>query len=203
VTLRADPNAAFSMDFDNMVAVSGVHDCTARVSQSFPTELGRIFKSWRYVSLLETHCSLVISCSYVGKNDAENDSDDDYNPKTKKVKGKGKSSVMVLPSTEAVRANAHTLHENHEFLLANSFDASFGGSGANLSSSQNGCFGFDDTFDGLDIGEGIGEDLVRELGEGWGASPTKNKAAGSAFLFYASSLALTYIKQRRTGRRPR
>ncbi|KAF8846367.1 hypothetical protein BDN67DRAFT_39579 [Paxillus ammoniavirescens] len=145
VTLRADPNAAFSMDFDNMVA------------------------SWdEYLNL-------------GGKNDAENDSDDDYNPKAKKVKGK--ASVVPLPSaTEAVRANAHTLLENHEFLLANSFDASFGGSGANLSSSQNGCFGFDDTFDGLDIGEGIGADLVRELGEGWGASPTKDKAASNVAL---------------------
>ncbi|KIK78796.1 hypothetical protein PAXRUDRAFT_36561 [Paxillus rubicundulus Ve08.2h10] len=146
VTLRADPNAVFSLNFDNMVSC------------------------WdEYLNL-------------GGKNHAENDSDDDYNPKVKKVKGKGKSSAMALPSTEAVRANAHTLHENHEFLLANSFDASFGGSGANLSSSQNVCFGFDDTFDGLDIGEGIGEDLVRELGEGWGASPFEDKAAGNAAL---------------------
>ncbi|KAF9229270.1 hypothetical protein BS17DRAFT_771250 [Gyrodon lividus] len=145
VTLRADPNAAFSMEFDNMVA------------------------NWdEYLNL-------------GGKRGAKDDSDDDYNPKAKKVKGKGKSSVAPPPSTEAVRANAHTLNENHEFLLANSFDASFGGSGAaNISSSQNGGFGFDDTFDGLDIGDGIGEDLVRELGEGWGASQTQGKAAENA-----------------------
>jgi hypothetical protein len=39
-------------------------------------------------------------------------------------------------------------------------------------SSQNDNFGFDDTFfgafDDLDIGEGVGDDLVKELGEGWG-----------------------------------
>lgn len=48
---------------------------------------------------------------------------------------------------------------------------------ARLSSSQMGGFGFDDTFDGLDIEEGIGDDLVRELGEGWGASPAAENDA--------------------------
>jgi meiotic recombination protein REC8 len=40
--------------------------------------------------------------------------------------------------------------------------------------SQNENFGFDDTFfgafDDLDIGEGVGDDLVKELGEGWGGA---------------------------------
>jgi meiotic recombination protein REC8 len=35
----------------------------------------------------------------------------------------------------------------------------------------------DDNFfgvsDGLDVGGNIGDELARELGEGWGASPTK------------------------------
>lgn len=87
------------------------------------------------------------------------------------------SSTLPLNS-DCFRATACTLPENPDFLLANSFDASFGGSGTTkLSSSQTGAFGFDDTFDGLDIGEGVGDDLVRELGEGWGASPIKENVA--------------------------
>jgi len=103
-------------------------------------------------------------------------SDDEYNPKTKKQRGKGKQSAAALASTaENARANAHTLNENHDIFLTNSFDASFGGSGAAvLSSSQNDNFSFDNTFfgafDDLDIGEGIGDDLLNELGEGWGGA---------------------------------
>ncbi|KAG2044865.1 hypothetical protein BDR03DRAFT_848367 [Suillus americanus] len=107
--------------------------------------------------------------------------DDEYNPKAKRPKGKGKQSAVAPASTaENARANAHTLNENHDLFLANSFDASFGGSGANMiSSSQNDTFGFDDSFfgafDGLDIGEGVGDDVVRELGEGWGGAALENQ----------------------------
>lgn len=93
------------------------------------------------------------------------------------MKAKGKADASYAPNSEFLRATACTLPENHDFLLANSFDASFGGSGAaQLSSSQTGGFGFDDTFDGLDIGEGIGDDIVRELGEGWGANLIEENA---------------------------
>lgn len=95
-----------------------------------------------------------------------------------KAKGKATLSSTLPPNSEFLRATLCTLPENHDFLLANSFDASFGGSGTTkLSSSQTGGLGFDDTFDGLDIGEGVGDDLVRELGEGWGASPIEENAA--------------------------
>lgn len=58
---------------------------------------------------------------------------------------------------------------------------SLNGSGSFLPSSSqfDGTFGFglDDNFfgvsDGLDVGGGIGDELARELGEGWGASPTR------------------------------
>ncbi|KAG1749976.1 Rec8 like protein-domain-containing protein [Suillus paluster] len=141
VTLAADPSAAFAMDFDAMVA------------------------DWdEYLN--------------IGNNKVAEggSSDDEYNPKAKRPKGKGKQSAVAPASTaENARANAHTLNENHDIFLANSFDASFGGSGANIiPSSQNENFGFDDSFfgafDGLDIGEGVGDDVVRELGEGWGAA---------------------------------
>ncbi|KAG0708845.1 hypothetical protein DFH29DRAFT_1075247 [Suillus ampliporus] len=146
VTLAADPGAAFVMDFDAMVA------------------------DWdEYLN--------------IGNNKVaeEGSSDDEYNPKAKRPKGKGKQSAVAPASTaENARANAHTLNENHDIFLANSFDASFGGSGANIiPSSQNDNFGFDDSFfgafDGLDIGEGVGDDLVRELGEGWGGAALENQ----------------------------
>ncbi|OJA21506.1 hypothetical protein AZE42_05106 [Rhizopogon vesiculosus] len=145
VTLAADPGAVFAMDFDAMVA------------------------DWdEYLNIGNVKAA------------EEGSSDDEYNPKAKKQKGKGKQSAVVPSSTaENARANAHTLNENHDIFLTNSFDASFGGSGANMiPSSQNDNFGFDDTFfgafDDLDIGEGIGDDLVKELGEGWGG-PTLEK----------------------------
>lgn len=95
-----------------------------------------------------------------------------------KTKGKATASSTLPVNSEFLRATACTLPDNHDFLLANSFDASFGGSGTTrVSSSQIGGWGFDDTFDGLDIEEGVGDDLVRELGEGWGADPVKETAA--------------------------
>lgn len=147
VTLAADPGAAFAMDFDAMVA------------------------DWdEYLNIGND------------KGGAEEgSSDDEYNPKAKRPRGKGRASAVAPASTaENARANAHTLNENHDLFLANSFDASFGGSGANMiSSSQNDTFGFDDSFfgafDGLDIGEGVGDDVVRELGEGWGGAALENQ----------------------------
>lgn len=95
------------------------------------------------------------------------------------MKTKGKTKPSSIPAkSEFLRATACTLPDTHDFLLANSFDASFGGSGTTrLSSSQVGGFGFDDTFDGLDIEEGVGDDLVRELGEGWGTNQIEENAA--------------------------
>ncbi|KAG8219803.1 hypothetical protein J3R82DRAFT_776 [Butyriboletus roseoflavus] len=144
VTLRADPRAALSMEFDAMVI------------------------NWdEYLNL-------------GGDKVVEDDSDNDYHPTSVKTKGKAATSSTLPQNSELLRATACTLPENHDFLLANSFDASFGGSGTmRLSSSQTGGFGFDDTFDGMDIGEGVGDDLVRELGEGWGASPIEENAARS------------------------
>jgi hypothetical protein len=46
-----------------------------------------------------------------------------------------------------------------------------------MSSSQLGGFGFDDNIfggDDLDMGGGIGDELARELGEGWGAPLSVN-----------------------------
>jgi hypothetical protein len=108
---------------------------------------------------------------------------DDFQPKSKKAKGKGKGKPKPIPLAENLRADLHTLNENHEHLLSASFDVSLNGNDVfRPSSSQfEGGFGFglDDNFfgasDGLDVGGGIGDELARELGEGWGASPMKNR----------------------------
>lgn len=107
--------------------------------------------------------------------------DDNFDPKSKKGKGRGK--LKAVPLAENARADLHTLNENHEHILSASFDVSMNGSGVlPLSSSQfDGGFGYDLTDnlfgapDGLDVGGGIGDELARELGEGWGASPIKGR----------------------------
>ncbi|KAJ3751978.1 hypothetical protein EV360DRAFT_56004 [Lentinula raphanica] len=113
----------------------------------------------------------------------DDEEDQEYDPK-KKNKQK-QTAAKPPPLTEDVRADMVTLKEHHDHLLSNSFDLSFQGSqrdGFDVSSSQAGpAFGFNDDFfpgfdDGLVIDPGIGDDLARELGEGWGASPiTKGK----------------------------
>ena len=129
---------------------------------------------------LMVHRMISQSLADNAKPDREED-DDDFDPKSKKAKGKGKS--RLLPLAENIRADLHTLNENHDHLLSASFDVSLNGSGPlPPSSSQfDGGFGFglDDNFfgasDGLDIGGGIGDEIAKELGEGWGGSPTRNR----------------------------
>ena len=77
----------------------------------------------------------------------------------------------------------HTLNENLEQVLSGSFDVSFLGSASGMdpSSSQiDGAFGFDGfddnpfiVDDGIDLGGDIGDELAKELGEGWGGTPAK------------------------------
>ncbi|KAF7320350.1 RAD21/Rec8 N-terminal domain protein [Mycena kentingensis (nom. inval.)] len=115
----------------------------------------------------------------------DEDREDDFDPKaTKSKKGKGKASKAIQPVEDVRGLDKHILKEHHEHLLSHSFDVSFnlsansgaGAAGAHPSSSQaGGGFGRDDMFlgaaDGLDIGDGFGDDLAKELGEGWGMLP--------------------------------
>ncbi|RPD82524.1 hypothetical protein L226DRAFT_565089 [Lentinus tigrinus ALCF2SS1-7] len=143
LTLTADPGAAFGLNFD------------------------RIFVTWDDRAL----------------EDAEEDeegSDDDFNPRSQKPKSKGKQRQSVPPlSATAEHGRAlHTLDEHHNHLLAAAFDGSLtasvqGGPGFAASSSQVEGFGFDDNLFELPEGAGgpdIGDELARELGEGWGAA---------------------------------
>ncbi|CCL99539.1 uncharacterized protein FIBRA_01557 [Fibroporia radiculosa] len=123
-----------------------------------------------------------------GNSDAE-ESDDEFDPITKKGKhkAKGKAKAKTRPPSSALsenpRVNLHTLEENYEHLFSGSFDASFNGSGLGgivvSSGNTEGGFGFgNDLFDlpeGIDFSREIGDELARELGEGWGASPDKGK----------------------------
>ncbi|KZT02692.1 uncharacterized protein LAESUDRAFT_661292 [Laetiporus sulphureus 93-53] len=121
-------------------------------------------------------------------------SDDEYDPSGKKSKQKNKAKQRPPSSlVEVPRANLHTLNENHEHLLSGSIDGSlsvagFGAVGPS-SSQMGGGFGFnDDLFvlpEGMDLGAEIGDELARELGEGWGGSPQRlqnsNKAGTDLF----------------------
>lgn len=111
-------------------------------------------------------------------SDGEEDDDDEFNPTRAARKSKGKQRAREKPPSllsENIRANLHTLDEHHDHLFSQSFDASFSGTGFGGPASQmEAGFQFsDDVFgiqDGMDIGAGdIGDELAKELGEGWGA----------------------------------
>ncbi|KAJ3513821.1 hypothetical protein NLJ89_g2734 [Agrocybe chaxingu] len=110
--------------------------------------------------------------------------DEDFDPASKRKKPV-RVAQKDTDKPEAVRKEVHTLDEHHEHLLSASFDLSFQvgpgrglGEGANPSSSQ-ADVSFDNFFpfsDGLEVGDGLGDDLARELG--WAVSPIKS-ARGS------------------------
>ncbi|KAJ8522580.1 hypothetical protein ONZ45_g871 [Pleurotus djamor] len=109
--------------------------------------------------------------------DRDDDADDDFNPRPRKPVHKKPPSTAEQPRAGATQQ--HTLDEHYDHLLSNSLDLSFHGSipghGLDMSSSQvDGGLGFDDfgPSDYLDIGV-VGDELARELGEGWGASPVR------------------------------
>lgn len=104
--------------------------------------------------------------------------DGDFDPETQNKK-RSKASTKATPGVETVRKETHTLDEHHDHLLSASYELSFSQSGLlgaeGLSSSQVEA-PFENFFpfsDGLDLGDGLGDDLARELG--WGAiSPVKS-----------------------------
>jgi hypothetical protein len=108
----------------------------------------------------------------------ELETDDEFDPKSKSKKPSRKNKAPQ--PAEDPRADMYTLKEHHDHLLSNSFDLSFNGNGTDPSSSQmGGGFALDDIFlaasDALDVGEGLGDDLAQELGEGWGIYPDNAK----------------------------
>lgn len=123
------------------------------------------------VRLNYIHMTVPHDCTHVTYTvEEEDNSDDEYGrPKKGKRKGKGKASSISL--AEQARADMHTLTEHNEFFLSSSFDASFGADalGGLMPSSSQVRGGLNDNFlEGLDIAGDIGEELAKELGEGWG-----------------------------------
>ncbi|KAK0208222.1 Rec8 like protein-domain-containing protein [Desarmillaria ectypa] len=116
-----------------------------------------------------------------GEDKLEEDIPDaEYNPNGKQPKSKPKPSKPSPPAiAEDVRAELCTLKENYNHLLSTSFDLSFSGNAPELSqdpsSSQvDGGFMNDPFFsDDADLGGLLGDELARELGEGWGGTPAK------------------------------
>ncbi|KAJ3799937.1 Rec8 like protein-domain-containing protein [Lentinula aff. detonsa] len=148
-TIAADPQAMYFLEFDDFVA------------------------DWDEFFKLQDNAET-----------REDEGDDqEYDPTGTKKARQRNTVTKPPPLTEDVRADMVTLKEHHDHLLSNSFDLSFQASqrsGFDISSSQVGPdFGFNDNIfpgfdDGLVIDPGFGDDLARELGEGWGASPIKN-----------------------------
>ncbi|KAF8807392.1 hypothetical protein BYT27DRAFT_7099303 [Phlegmacium glaucopus] len=105
------------------------------------------------------------------------DDDGDFDPETQNKK-RSKASAKAAPKAETARKETHTLDEHHDHLLSASYEVSFsqlGPPGAECPSSSQVDAPFENFFpfsDGLDLGEGLGDDLARELG--WGVSPVKS-----------------------------
>jgi len=112
---------------------------------------------------------------------ADDGSDDEYGRPKKTLK---KRSKQPKAASDASRPEQHTLDESLEHMLSRSFEASFldsGGGGAAGSSSfiEGGLdFGVDlDPFLSdlhIDFDGGIGDEIAKELGEGWGSAPQGN-----------------------------
>ncbi|KAI9444793.1 Rec8 like protein-domain-containing protein [Lactarius indigo] len=101
--------------------------------------------------------------------EAESDDDDEYGRPKKKAKSRDR---RPLPHLEMGRAAMHTLEENLEQIMSGSFDVSFWdgppGEQEAFSSSMDDGFGFGD---GEDFD--LGDELAKELGEGWASAPVR------------------------------
>lgn len=110
-----------------------------------------------------------------GNDSVLQDDDPDFDPTQSKKKTRPKGSQKAAPPIEAVRKEAHTLEEHHEHVLSASFDMPFSNNAGQGPSSSQADGAFDNFFpfsDGLDVGQGLGDDLARELG--WAISPIKS-----------------------------
>lgn len=106
----------------------------------------------------------------MNKSKDDEGSDDEFDPTGKKGKKKSKAKPPSSIGSVQLRLDTHTLRENHEFAFPSSTQGNaFDAGGVVASSSQFGGVGFDDNF--MELGD-LGDELARELGEGWGAAPS-------------------------------
>lgn len=110
----------------------------------------------------------------------EGDSDDEYGKPKRKQKPQDKRRP---PPNEIGRAIMHTLDENLEQMMSGSFEVSFlsGADGEQQSFSPQIDAGFDFGYS-EDFGFGdIGDELAKELGEGWASAPVPPKLVRSSW----------------------
>lgn len=111
----------------------------------------------------------------------EDGSDDEYGKPKRKQKPQDKRRP---PPNEVGRAPMHTLDENLEQVMSGSFEVSFlsGVDGEHQSFSPRMDAGFDFGYS-EDFGFGdIGDELAKELGDGWTSAPVQPKLVLSSWL---------------------
>jgi meiotic recombination protein REC8, fungi type len=156
--------------------------------------LGGVFEHWRRENWLTHHLLAdriwtLLTDTTTKDDDLLLEDDDDFDPETQK-KRRSKASAKVAPGAETARKETHTLDEHYDHLLSASYELSFsqpGPPGAEGPSSSQVEVPFENFFpfsDGLDLADGLGDDLARELG--WGVSPAKSVQSNRfAVFFYA------------------
>ena len=125
-----------------------------------------------------------------GDNDLLLDDDDDFDAETQDKK-RSKARAKVAPATETVRKETHTLDEHHDHILSASYELSFSQPGPDGPSSSQAEVSFENFFpfsDGLDLGDGLGDDLARELG--WGVSPVKSVRSNRLTEFFYAPIQI-------------
>jgi hypothetical protein len=109
----------------------------------------------------------------------EESTDDEYGNPRRKPKHQNKRPP---PSNEVGRATMHTLDENLEQMMSGSFEVSFlsGADGEQrFSPRMDAGFDFGDS-EGFGFGD-IGDELAKELGEGWASAPVQPKLVLSSW----------------------
>ena len=135
----------------------------------------RILQDWQGIWDAQGGIRLLVAmCIALTYTTEEDGTDDEYG----KPRRKPKSQSKPPPHTEVGRATKHTLDENLEQMMSGSFDMSFlsgrDGEGQHISPHMDARFDFGDSEDDFGFGD-IGDELAKELGEGWASAPVQPK----------------------------
>ena len=180
-----NPRAAYTLDYEALVAVCSFIESLFRfhrlicIIQDWEEYLnigGE--KIWLTQHLLADSVSALMTDATTRDNDLLLEDDDgDFIPETQN-KRRAEASARVASRAETARKETHTLDEHHDHLLSASYELSFsqpgplGAEGPSSSQVEAPFENFFPFFDGLDLGDGLGDDLAKELG--WDVSPVKS-----------------------------